>query len=115
MGSRGSWRRRATLNGEIYNFVRLRETLRRLGHRFAMRSDTEVIAHACEEFRTPVERRVDVPVRIDPERGRVFDPAGVSRVLAEHGRGARNHARTLWSLLVFESWRGRYLGEGPLV
>lgn len=37
-------------NGEIYNFRDLHRELEALGHRFATRSDTEVIVHAWEEW-----------------------------------------------------------------
>ncbi len=38
------------LNGEIYNFRGLTETLKARGHRFTTSSDTEVIVHAYEEY-----------------------------------------------------------------
>jgi hypothetical protein len=45
----------------------------------------------------------------------VLDPAAVGRLVTEHRSGARDRARILWALLVFESWRTHYLGEGALV
>ncbi|MGH9907288.1 MAG: asparagine synthase (glutamine-hydrolyzing), partial [Pyrinomonadaceae bacterium] len=37
-------------NGEIYNYLELRERLEKLGHRFHTNSDTEAIVHAYDQY-----------------------------------------------------------------
>ena len=38
------------LNGEIFNYIELRQELEKRGHRFKTKSDTETILHAYEDF-----------------------------------------------------------------
>lgn len=48
-----------SFNGEIFNFIELREELTRLGHTFVTRSDTEVIVHAYETWGDDFAQRLN--------------------------------------------------------
>ena len=47
------------VNGEVYNFVELRQDLEQRGHRFTTRSDSEVIVHGYAEWGTDVLDRLE--------------------------------------------------------
>ena len=49
----------AIVNGEIYNFHRLRAELEAYGHRFLTRSDSEVVVHGYRQWGTEVIARLE--------------------------------------------------------
>lgn len=47
------------LNGEIYDFNKIKEELLNLGHKFRTKSDTEVIIHGYEQWGEEVFKKID--------------------------------------------------------
>lgn len=55
----------------------------------------------------PLMQDVLSPERL--KREGLFNPAYVETLKTEHLQGRANHSHQLWSLMIFESWRERYL------
>ncbi len=70
-------------NGEVYNYLEIREELKSLGHRLKSQTDTEVVLHAYEEWGTNCLKRFNGMwsfAIVDLNKNRIFcsrDRAGV--------------------------------------
>jgi glutamine phosphoribosylpyrophosphate amidotransferase len=86
-------------NGEVYNYVELREELRALGHRFQTSCDTEVIAHAYQEWGVECLQRLNGDFAIavwDRDREELFlarDRFGVRPLFLAEYAGDEREAR----------------------
>jgi asparagine synthase (glutamine-hydrolysing) len=99
-------------NGEIYNFRQLRVELEGLGHRFATRSDSEVIVHAYESWGEDCVRRfrgmfafavVEMPEGAAGGADKVFlarDPLGIKPLYYTRANGALLFASEVRALLA---------------
>ncbi len=93
-------------NGEIFNFVELREELERQGHTFTTHSDTEVILHAFEEWGTECLARFNGQWAFavwDTRRNRLFmarDRVGVRPLFIHEHDGQIRFASEVKSLFA---------------
>jgi asparagine synthase (glutamine-hydrolysing) len=83
-------------NGEIFNYLELREELVSLGHRFRTRSDTEVVVHAWEAWGERAFERFNGQFAIA-----LWDSRAEELVLARDRLGVRpiylcEHGGSLW-------------------
>src|ERR671937_1281551 len=91
-------------NGEIYNYEELRRELLRAGHSFRTRSDTEVLAHAYEEWGLSFAERLRgmfaVALWDAPERRLVLarDRYGIKPLYYRATRGRHEFASELRAL-----------------
>jgi asparagine synthase (glutamine-hydrolysing) len=63
-----------------------------------------------ERFRPLMESLLE---RRRIEREGLFEWPTIERLKLEHLSGAANHSHVLWSMMVFQAWRDRWL-DGPV-
>lgn len=94
-------------NGEIFNYLELRDELVAKGHRFANRSDTEVILHLFEQYGEACVSRMNGQWAFaiwDTRRRRLFlsrDRAGVRPLFYTRAGGAVLFASEIKSLFAY--------------
>ena len=109
-----------TFNGEIFNYVELRNDLVRRGHAFATRSDTEVIVHAYEEWGAEAFRRFNGQWAVaiwDSERTELIlarDPFGVRPLYVVEHRGRLLFASEVKALFAADASLARRLDPAGL-
>jgi asparagine synthase (glutamine-hydrolysing) len=117
-----------TFNGEIYNYIELRDELTKLGHRFTTQSDTEVLLAAYAEWGQDCLSRLNGMWAFliwDPRRKRAFfarDRLGVKPLyysLANGGLSVASEPKALLALhpelrRVDEAALYAFLAEGQL-
>lgn len=95
-----------SFNGEIFNYIELRQELQAAGHRFYTRSDTEVIVHAYEQWGDPFVERLNGQFAIalwDAVRHRLTilrDRPGILPLFYIHEDGRLRFASEIKSLLA---------------
>jgi asparagine synthase (glutamine-hydrolysing) len=90
--------------------------LRRVLDRYVPR---HLVSRPKAGFAIPLANWLRGPLRdwaedlLDGQRlaGGIPDAAPVRKLLSEHGAGVDNRAYALWPILMFESWRHRWVGK----
>jgi len=96
-------------NGEIFNYIELRQELETFGHRFKTRSDTEVIVHAFEQWGEEAFRRLNGQWAValwDSARAELVlsrDPFGVRPLYVAEHEGRLYFASELKAILAADS------------
>ncbi len=109
-----------TFNGEIFNYLELRDELVARGHQFRTRGDTEVIVHAYEEWGTGAFRRLNGQWAVglwDAERAELVlarDPFGVRPIYVAEHAGKLLFASEVKALFAAEPSLDRRFDAGGL-
>jgi asparagine synthase (glutamine-hydrolysing) len=103
----------AVMNGEIFNFIELRDEFSRLGHQFKSKTDTEVIPHAFEEWGTDCFSHFNGQFAIailDRNTDNLIlgrDRLGVKPLFFHHNRDKISFASEIKAILKFPGYQKR--------
>ncbi len=108
----------AVLNGEIYNYKELRESLRKKGHKFTTGSDTEVLVHMYEEHGMEMAKFLDgmfAFVVYDLKSRKYLaarDPIGIKPLYYSQGEGVLHISSEIKGLSKLDVSEIKYLAPG---
>jgi asparagine synthase (glutamine-hydrolysing) len=107
-----------TYNGEVYNFLELKDALEQKGHRFRSRTDTEVLLHLYEEYGEEMVHRLRGMFAFgiwDEQRKKLFvarDRLGIKPIYYAYANGAFVFGSEIKSILASGILQPEFNREG---
>lgn len=107
-----------TYNGEVYNFLELKDALEQKGHRFRSRTDTEVLLHLYEEYGEEMVHKLRGMFAFgiwDEQRKKLFvarDRLGIKPIYYAHANDAFVFGSEIKSILASGILQPEFNREG---
>lgn len=91
-------------NGEIFNYIELKEELIAQGYTFRTESDTEVTIALYSAMKNEAVNIIQTS-----QTGNLINQQEVLRLLEEHCTNKADNSRKIWTILIFMIWHQIYV------